>query len=159
SSQAEIGSANDAVTGELIIDSGASIQSFGQNLYRAPTIVNEGIVSGAAFTLEADDTLINDGTISDAALINATSIENSATINGVGTLSLAGSVIGTGQIVVGSNSKLIVNGSVDSGNTIDLVGTGHTLNISSSINAPITGFSSTDVIDYSGVVTSAGYTN
>jgi large repetitive protein len=161
-SQAEIGSANDAVTGELVVDSGASLSSSPTNFYNAPTIVNNGTISGG-FDLSAS-TILNNATIAGSSAgssshseLSAPSIVNDGTISDVGAMVLSGSVTGTGQIDLESGAKLTISGSIASGNTIALLGTGDVLSISSSIAAPITGFGPSDIIDFAGTITSAVY--
>jgi hypothetical protein len=162
--EVEVGSAKDSVAGELIVDTGASITGPSSyfNLYSAPTIVNDGTISGA-FELSAQNTIANVGTISgansqDRNSLSATSIVNDGTISDAGAMSLSGSVTGTGKIVVDDNSSLTIVNTVASGNTITLRAS-DVLNIYGSIAAPISGFGPSDVIDYAGVATSADYSN
>src|SRR5205814_3859506 len=67
SSKVEIGSLNTALAGQLVIDTGASISgpSSYANYYHALTIVNNGTIAGA-FTLSAQNIIINNGSISGA---------------------------------------------------------------------------------------------
>jgi len=136
-SSIEIGTAGGAAAGALTIDAGVTVTYAGLSL-TAPSIVDNG-------------TLI---------LQNGTNGEDDY-------FSLSGSLTGSGEFEIGSYAQLTV-GAVNaaSTNTIAFVGTDGILYISStSLNASkvflptITGFGSSDAIDYAGTVTSASYSS
>ena len=178
-STAEIGYAQTATAGQLVIDAGmtpfisASATDIinngtaGPNLSASDSIVNNGLLFGFATaativnngTINADlvssvdgaGTLTNSGTISGFSELSFANIVNSGTIaaTNASTADLIGSVTGTGQITIGGGASLQVSGQVGSGNTITFAGGNGSLLISGSLSAPIAGFDASDVIDFS----------
>ena len=137
-SSLEIGTAGGAAVGALTIDAGVTVTEDAS--FTAPSIVNNGTV------------IVENGGFS-----TGTGISN-------GSISLSGTLSGSGQFEIGSNAQLTVGAvSNASANTIAFVGTSGILSISStSLNSlvfqpTITGFGSSDAIDYAGTVTSASY--
>ena len=135
----EVGTAGGAAIGSVTIDAGATLTLASSYGYlSAPTIVDNGILS-----------------------VDATGV--SITNNAV--YPPATTITGTGQIDIASNASLsLANARPGSGLTIAYTGTDGILSIaaasldSSKIFDPtIVGFGSSDVIDYSGTVTSAAY--
>jgi hypothetical protein len=134
-SSLEIGTAGDAASGAVTVDSGASVTMGGPS--------------------EEPSSLTAPGIVDDGAIVAAAGES----------LNLDGELTGSGQVDIGAGANLSVEGlDAASQNTIDFTGAGGVLTIpGSALNASeaflprIAGFNASDAIDFAGTATSASY--
>jgi hypothetical protein len=173
----EVGTRNDAVAGQFIVDDNGVVTGtgIGAEIFGATDIVVNGSTTGVS---------INSGRISNNGVITGGQytigggvIENNGVINDNSNLDIVGQVSGAGQINVAAGAGLRTNGSIGALQTINLAGPGASIELDAvpdvnpnigtanpvvvyaTIAASILGFNASDTIEYGGAVTSATWAN
>ncbi len=153
SSSIEIGTAGGAAAGAITVDAGASVTTYGE--FAALNIINNGTiaVSGGQTLYLVGGSPASNGTTGAFTIYTATS----ATLSGTGQIDIgAGSTLDIVSLNATASAKVAFTGSHG---TLSVSGINAYQNGPASFGATISGFDSSDIIQFQGLATSAAYSN
>ena len=140
-SSIEIGATGGAAAGTITIDAGKTVTEAGS--FTAPTIVDKGTLK-----VGADQSLTDNGTLE---------VDGSVVIGAGATLYQLGALTGSGKVTIGAGSRLEVSSDATGSGSVQIAFSGaggrlaldaSDLNASNAFVPAISGFGSTDVIDF-----------